>query len=343
MKRISQLDGLRGIAVLMVFWYHAAGVPLMWAGVDLFFVLSGYLITTVLLRLKEECDTSEYWSKFYFRRIVRIAPPYVGFLVILSLLFPIPWHNLWYWYVFSAANIASALGKCSVHAMDPLWSLAVEEQFYFVWPWIVLLCNRKTLGRVAIAIVFAAPLLRAFFTPLFASRSIIYDLTPFRADSLAFGAFVAVCMRKDAEWAKRWRIHATVAAIIAGALLAGLSIFRSFRLAANTQFFNTLGYSLIVVVCGSALIATLGMQKGFWRQLLSSRPLRSLGQISYTFYLYQLAFMEKLGQHIQSRPAIAILAFIITGLFSTFSWYFFESPILKLSLPSRRPLAVEQV
>jgi len=85
MKRVPQLDGLRGIAVLMVFAYHALHVPLFWSGVDLFFVLSGYLITGVLLRLKEKQETEGYFKPFYFRRFKRIAPPYLGFMVFLDL------------------------------------------------------------------------------------------------------------------------------------------------------------------------------------------------------------------------------------------------------------------
>ena len=332
MKRIPQLDGLRGIAVLMVFAYHALHVPLLWAGVDLFFVLSGYLITGILLRLREEHDTPGYWSAFYFRRLLRIAPPYLGLIVILTVLFPIPWHHLWYWYAFFGANLASALGKCSVHAMTPLWSLAVEEQFYFVWPWVVLLSKRRMLRKVALGIMIGAPILRAVFTPLLSSREPIYDLTPFRADSLACGALIAICAYGDAEWIHRWRGWAVFSLIAAALLLAGLSAFPSFRLNANTELFNTLGYSLIVIIFGSTLVWALGMSHGFWRGLLASRPLRYMGQISYTFYLYQVAVMDKLAQHLRSRPEVVILAFVITFLFSAFSWHFFESQVLKLRL-----------
>jgi peptidoglycan/LPS O-acetylase OafA/YrhL len=332
MKRIPQLDGLRGIAVLMVFAYHALHVPLMWAGVDLFFVLTGYLITGILLRLKEDHDTAEYWSAFYFRRILRIAPPYLGLVVILTLLFPIPWRHLWYWYAFFGANFASALGKCSVHAMDPLWSLAVEEQFYFVWPWVVLLASRKTLKRAALGIMVGAPVLRAIFTPMLSNRAPIYDLTPFRADLLACGAFVAICASEDGEWIERWRSFSLMSLTGAGTLLIGLSAFPSFRLAANSELFNTVGYSLIVIIFGAVLVWTLGMSPGFWRQLFASRPLRYMGQVSYTFYLYQVAVIDKLSQHIRSRPEVVVLAFVITGLFSAFSWHFFESQILKLRL-----------
>jgi peptidoglycan/LPS O-acetylase OafA/YrhL len=103
MKRIPQLDGLRGIAILMVFLYHALHVPIFWSGVDLFFILSGYLITGILLRLKEqqaaEGGHGGWWRSFYVRRACRILPPYVVFLGIVSLFFRVPWLHIWFWYV----------------------------------------------------------------------------------------------------------------------------------------------------------------------------------------------------------------------------------------------------
>jgi peptidoglycan/LPS O-acetylase OafA/YrhL len=327
MKRIPQLDGVRGMAVLMVFAYHALHVPLLWAGVDLFFVLSGYLITGVLMRLKETRSLGGYWSTFYMRRAVRIAPPYIGFIVILSL--------LWYWYAFFGANFASAFGKSPVHALSPIWSLAVEEQFYFIWPWLVLLCDRRTLRKVAIGVMIAAPILRGIFTPIVSNRGVLYDLMPFRMDSLACGALIAICAASDSKWIERGRGWSVGVLWISGLLLMGLSAFSSFRLNANSEFFNILGFSLIVLFFGAGLVWTLGMQDGFWRKLFVSWPLRYMGVISYTFYLYQVAVMDKIAVHVHSRAEIAVLGFLITALFSTLSWHFFESRILQIRFAPR--------
>jgi peptidoglycan/LPS O-acetylase OafA/YrhL len=332
MRRIPQLDGLRGIAVLMVFVYHALHAPLLWAGVDLFFVLSGYLITGILLKLKEEHTAAGYWGTFYMRRFRRIVPPYVGLLLVISILFPVHWAHLWYWYTFFGANIAAAFGKCSVHAMGPLWSLAVEEQFYFLWPLFVWLCDRKVLKKLAIGIMVAAPVLRGICTLMLSTREPIYDLTPFRADLLACGALIAVCAAEDSAWIERRQRLALFSMIGAGALLIGLSAFRSFRLNANSEFFNVLGYSLIVILFGSVLVKTLGMNGGPAFNALNWRPLRYTGQISYTFYLYQVAVMDSLAQHIHSRLEIAIGGLLITTLISILSWHYLEQPILKLRL-----------
>jgi peptidoglycan/LPS O-acetylase OafA/YrhL len=328
MKRIPQLDGLRGLAVLMVFFHHALRVPLFWSGVDLFFVLSGYLITGILLRLKEEKATHGYGKTFYLRRIRRIVPPYLGFMVFLLLFIPVPWRQVWYWYAFFGANFANALDRVNVSAMAPLWSLAVEEQFYFIWPWVVLWCSRKRLRQLALGIVIAEPILRALCTPLFPNSVFIYSLMPFRADLLACGAFVATCEQQDSEWIQRNRGWSRWSFLIALFLLMGLSALPSFRHTANSMLFNTVGYSLVVVVFAGALIQALAMRAGLAYRFLTALPLRYMGRISYTFYLYQVPFLEMVSHHVRSRAAVTILGFAATFLFSTLSWHFFEAPIL---------------
>jgi len=331
MQRIPQIDGLRAVAILMVFATHALHIPLLWMGVDLFFVLSGYLITGILLRLKEQRSAGGgYWKPFYFRRIRRIVPPYVGFLVLLSLFFAVPWVHIWYWYVFFGANLALALDKVSVAAMTPLWSLAVEEQFYLVWPCVVLLYSRKTLRGIALAVVIASPLLRALFTPAFATHFPIYSLTIFRADTLAAGAFIALCESEDAQWVERHGRMALCGTALALTLLGLFSFLSSFRTGANSIFFNSVAYSLSVGLFGCTLTYTLGIRQGLLHSILTARPLRFLGLISYTFYLYLVAVILKVEVHVHSTVLVAAFAFVITGLISAASWFFVESRILNV-------------
>jgi len=337
MRRISQLDGLRGIAVLLVFVYHALHVPLCWAGVDLFFVLSGYLITGILLHLKETRSAGGYWRPFYARRLRRIVPPYLGFIAVVSLFFAVPWRNIWYWYCFGIANIAGAFGKDIFRPFVPLWSLAAEEQFYLVWPLVVLLASPRILKRIAIGIIVGAPLLRMLFTPVFSKHTPIYCLTPFRADLLACGALIAVCGAPDPQWNLRRRRAAAYTFVAAGSVLLGLSVLHRFRLTANSVLFNGLAYSLIVAIFGSALIQTLTLTKGPLHALLTARPLRFMGTISYTFYLYQAPVIQKIGTRGHSPLATATAAFAVTGLISAVSWRFFESPILKSGLRTDGP------
>jgi peptidoglycan/LPS O-acetylase OafA/YrhL len=341
MKRIPQLDGLRGLAVLLVFVYHAWHVPLFWSGVDLFFVLSGYLITGILLRLKEKRASDGYARPFYLRRIRRIIPPYAGFMLFVVLFVAVPWGEVWYWYAFFGANFAVVLGH-HIPALVPLWSLAVEEQFYFIWPWIVLACSRRSLRRIALGIVIAAPILRGLCTPWFANREFVSMLLPFRADLLAAGAFVAIASAEDPQWIqrnRRWFSYSLFTSLI---LLAAFSIFRSFRLNANTVFFNSLAFSLIVVIFASALVQALAMRSGRVYKLLTWRPLCYMGTISYTFYLYQVPFLEIIGRHVPSRTFSILLGFLSTGLFATLSWYFYESPIVHWGRPPATPMQVAE-
>ncbi len=335
-RRIPQIDGLRAIAILMVFAAHAFAVPLFWMGVDLFFVLSGFLITGILLRLKENRATGgSYWSAFYSRRIRRILPPYIAFLVAVSLVFRVHWAHIWYWYVFFTPNIPLALGKVTVAAMGPLWSLGVEEQFYFVWPWLVLACSKEGLRRVGLGIIVISPFLRAIFTPLFNTHFPIYSLTIFRADTLAMGAFIALAARRDPQWIGRQRPKALGGSLLALALLACLSAFPGFRAAANSILFNSIAYSLSAVCLGGTLIYVLGLQRGFLHTLLTAPLLRYLGLISYTFYLYHEAVLLKVGQHLHSPILIALAAFSVTVLISVLSWHLFEAPILGRSAKKR--------
>lgn len=138
MQRLPQLDGLRGLAILMVFATHALEVKGLWMGVDLFFVLSGYLITRVLIGLKQRREQSGYVAPFYLRRARRILPAYVGFMVFVAVVFAPKWAPVWTWYLCFGSNFPLAFAAVPLAAVAPLWSLAVEEQFYFVWPYVVL-------------------------------------------------------------------------------------------------------------------------------------------------------------------------------------------------------------
>ena len=330
MKRTLELDGLRGIAILMVFTYHALRVPLLWSGVDLFFVLSGFLITGILLRLKRETDESESvgLTVFYAKRARRILPPYLLFLLVVTAVFHVNWTHVWYWYAFFDANLANAFGKVTVSAMTPLWSLGVEEQFYFVWPFVVLFTSERTLKKIAIGIAVAAPILRALCTPV-GSVGFIYCLTPFRADTLALGSFVAISEWENPGWSRLHRHRALLCSIGAGLALCALSAFHSFRFTANNVFFNVAGYSLIGIVCTGALVYVLASAEGITHRIMTTRPLRYLGQISYTFYLYHFGVLIIIKQHYHSAPVDFVLGFIATAAIAAVSWAVYEAPILR--------------
>lgn len=143
MTRIKQLDSVRALAILAVFFHHALKIKLLWMGVDLFFVLSGFLITGVLLNEKHR-GIGKYFSHFYERRVRRILPPYGLTLVLASLFFGIAWMRHWYLYIL-LTNFLLPLHIQHPIAFDPLWSLAVEEQFYLVWPFAVYYLSERHL------------------------------------------------------------------------------------------------------------------------------------------------------------------------------------------------------
>jgi len=157
-QQVPELDGLRGVAILMVLLFHFGGPPINlctwllsygWAGVDLFFVLSGFLITTILLNTK---DSPQYFSSFYGRRVLRIFPLY---FMALALYFHVemPWlvshkqatavsvgDQLWCWfYLLNWHDVTAGINGNLSH----LWSLSIEEQFYLVWPLAIWRCSRK--------------------------------------------------------------------------------------------------------------------------------------------------------------------------------------------------------
>jgi peptidoglycan/LPS O-acetylase OafA/YrhL len=313
----------------MVFTYHSLRAPLLWSGVDLFFVLSGYLITGILLRLKTRAGSgSRGLASFYVKRARRILPPYLLFLIVVSAVFHVRWAHVWYWYAFFGANLANAFDRVAVAAMTPLWSLAVEEQFYFIWPFIVLFTPERTLKKIAVGIAIAAAFLRAAFTSV-GSVGFIYCLTPFRADTLALGSFIAISERESPGWSGLHRQRALLCTVSAGVALCALSAFHSFRFTANTVFFNALGYSLVAIICSGALVYVLASGKGIVHTVLTAKPLRYLGQISYTFYLYHYGVLIIIRHHYHSAFIGFGLGFIATAAIAAVSWTVYEAPILR--------------
>src|SRR5581483_122872 len=181
-KKIPQLDAVRGLAILLVMVHNTnwkfpslhlqAVFQNGWAGVDLFFVLSGFLITRILLDAKESGDSLK---NFYARRCLRIWPLYYGLMLFLFVIVPrirpsesgmifAPHSSPWWAFplflqTFLLHSPSEATGPLGV-----TWSLAVEEQFYLIWPWIIRYCSPQRLQRLAILVMCASPLLRLAFT-----------------------------------------------------------------------------------------------------------------------------------------------------------------------------------
>ena len=327
--RIDQLDGLRALAFFAVFLHHAVHAPLLWMGVDLFFVLSGFLITRNLLSLREQCTTGRSLGVFFYRRLLRIIPPYYIALAVIALYHGFPDGSApWYWTFTS--NIRDAQWGAHEGALNTMWSIAVEEQFYIVWPWLVLLLPRRALALAFVLVIGVAPLVRAAATGI--SLDAVYRLMPCRMDLLAMGALLALWDRRDPTWIDRHRRHFSAAAVLAFAGFVALSVLvPSFRTRYNTLLFNVVGFSLAGVFFAGVLAYVRATRTGVVGAVLLHPVLRYLGKISYMAYLTHMLAIDLVRDLFGLEGAVAApLSLALTVAFSTASWYLLEQPLLRL-------------
>jgi len=338
MKRIARLDGVRAVAFLTIFVHHGFDIPHLWAGVDIFFVLSGFLITSILMdsRGKEGA-----WVRFYERRALRILPPYLVFLLHATFFLHLHWDGKVLWYALFAMNFAEVF-KVGVPGLGILWSLAVEEQFYLFWPFVALRFSPRIVLRFAVALVVLAPILRGAATPFLQDHSAIYYLMPFRMDLLASGAILAVLWLEPGElfrW-RRWGLLLMVAGLTV--LIVCVRVFHDFHAEGNTVIFNVFGYSLICCIATGLLAFTLGSDRGWWMRLMTWKPVRWIGLVSYTSYLVHtgaLALINPSSSLLLNR--FLALTFVIA--YASLSWFILEKPILQLRPSAWLSLRKKQV
>lgn len=325
-KRIEQLDGIRAVAISAVVIHHLFNVKLLWMGVDLFFVLSGFLITRVLLDHKKQSRKS-YFAYFYERRVRRILPPFLLLMLITTLLFGTSWIHHWYLYLF-LMNWSLAFSLSKLISLSILWSLAVEEQFYLIWPFIVYSLDEQAILYCAGGLFILAPLLRLVCTPMFHFHSVIYALTPFRMDTLAAGAMLQILWRQQKNKIERIGVYGPALSAFALGVLALLSRNADFTTRANTRESNVVIYELTLTWSVGLLLWALS---GRGTRILTLAPVRFLGRISYTVYLIHLTicYMVVRYLHLQGDWPVALATIPVTLLCASVSWYFIECPLLK--------------
>jgi peptidoglycan/LPS O-acetylase OafA/YrhL len=319
--RITQLDGLRAVAILAVFVDHTLFNHLLWTGVDIFFVLSGFLISSILLDRKSR--PVPYFGYFYTRRVFRILPPYIVTLVLAAITYGPGFLHYWPYFAFFGMNVFWVTHPFLLAL--PLWSLAVEEQFYFVWPFVIRWVSERTLLCVALAALIVTPLLRGAAAH-FGYYGAIYFLTPFRADLLCAGAVLAVCWRTRREqtiaWGRRFGMWAT---LVGYAIFAGSQRWSVFRLSLNHWQADVFTYSFSLLGASSLLLWAL-TGRGWLYRLLTLRPMRYLGQVSYMFYLMQDLVLDWVQRWHCPFPVAS--AFAGTLALSSLSWYLMERPLI---------------
>ena len=346
--RLPSLDGIRALAVTMVFLDHFGGGShgglilraldeirkRGWAGVDIFFVLSGFLITGILYDTRND---SHFFSRFYARRSLRIFPVFYLVAVVLLTLTPVfqyQWHWLHLTFLvylgnlfgnrdFSLYTVVSGNHPAASIFLGHLWSLCVEEQFYLLWPlavWAIrdrvrLLWTAATLSLLALLLRVAMCL---HFAPELAERWIIRTL-PFRMDTLLIGAILALLLRGPAaisfQRACRWIC-----------LAASSSVLAIFILSPNyaSPWLLTVGLTLIAIAAAGLIGSTVHSGTLEFR-LFSPRLLRTLGKYSYGFYLFHVLYgfawikFFVFLTHKTHSLALAGLISLTTNFFVTFA------------------------
>lgn len=356
-SRLPALDGLRGFAALAVVLLHltsqvqaAPSLPVQaisqifsfgWSGVDLFFVLSGFLITGLLVEAK---GSTNYFRVFYARRMLRILPLYYGALIVLFGVpmivtlpqnFVTPWRDqLWFWFYlqnFHSMGVRFALWT------GHLWSLAIEEQFYLVWPLVILLTSRKQALWVCFGLLLAGVSYRTYaFNSV--PRLDTYYFTQARMDGLAIGSAIAL-LTVEREWLSRLRKMAPAVAIVAGVVFGVIT----FDVLGLRHKLVPLSFTSIDFVYASALVVALEDTPAKLANVLRSRFLRFYGHYSYALYVIHVPAVlvlshfgiriEKLS--IGGSVLVGLLLYIavvlpVVTLLAWLSWHLFEKHFLKL-------------
>lgn len=328
------------MAILCVMAFHfniAANNPkwigwaarLGWAGVDLFFVLSGFLITSILLRSKEG---PHYFRDFYISRTLRIFPLYYAYLLVAFAALTMP-----FWmratYVFYLGNAVKGFGGRTTW-LGHLWSLAIEEQFYLVWPVVVLAFSVQRLTRICAVGIVGVAISRVAVSGLaLPNPSFLYTLTPFRCDALLFGALVACSYRTG--------FLASIAGgikwiALTGAACLALSIYLSRSSSALTLPMERIGYFGLDLFSASLVAAAVLWQGGRWMALARNGMLVFFGKFSYG--LYMLHYPISLYLHIHpfsartgwNSPMVFFVGMTLSVAAALISWNLLERPFLAM-------------
>ena len=363
---LPALDGLRGIAVLLVMLLHfrmsspelladrvvvkflSAG----WIGVDLFFVLSGFLITGILYDSK---GAQHYFRNFYARRVLRIFPLYYAFLVLRFLILPQvydpawteldnPWGTQWWaWLYLTNVQVALHGWDAPASYTAHFWSLAIEEQFYLLWPLVVFLFSRRQLMAICATMILAAALTGVALRVGFGNPQAAYTLMPARMDGLAFGALLALAVRGPRGLAPVLRWARPALAACAAALVALFVARRG--LASEDAVVQTVGYTVLAVFFGALLVVAIAAPaRGRAGRVFTHPTLRFFGRYSYAMYIIHLPMTTVIsmgvfaiedvptlfGSRLPGQIAFTATAVAATVLLSVASWHLFENHFLKL-------------
>jgi peptidoglycan/LPS O-acetylase OafA/YrhL len=360
---IPALDGLRGIAILLVMFYHfthdyirgVSGVlykcfDVGWCGVDLFFVLSGFLITGILFDAKND---PHYFRGFYMRRVLRIFPLYYGFLFVVFALMPLEHHfpslirqhmteQVWLWsYLTNFAYCFSPRLFIEKLHLSHFWSLAVEEQFYLVWPAVILFFRPKTAIRFTVVCIVSALFLRFVLIRDHVNAVTVFNLTPCRMDSLATGALCALLIRVNINTMKLLKAARLVTVFSAVGLLCVLALRDGSD--ADNPIMQSVGYSFLAFLFAGILLLSLDLSRGNVLSWFLSCPILVLfGFYSYAIYVFHYPLVHVfnrwfsvnlLSRDLHSRllglGVHVLCSVLVSLLIAMLSWNLYERHFLK--------------
>jgi peptidoglycan/LPS O-acetylase OafA/YrhL len=339
LKYHKELDGVRAIAVFMVIFFHfffELNLPPLLTkvanfgrtGVSLFFVLSGFLITRILIATKE---SPNYFSSFYVRRSLRIFPLYYFFLSLIFIIIPLisgkpfaPFNLQVYCWTY-LQNFALAFRWDQVGPRH-LWSLSVEEHFYLFWPLLIyLLSFRKIVGAIVFIVVMAFVVKYIMIVHDYAS----YYFTFARMDELAMGALLAVLEIKNKLIDKNANKFLLMSVICAIPAIALLGIFTDM----NNPFIQIIKYNLLVFTFWGMIAYVISLRDTCWvKRFLRTRPMVFSGKISYGLYIYHPLCIATIWSF-SPKMNLALIFVIAVGfifLAASASYYLFELNFLKL-------------
>jgi len=359
---IPALDGVRGLAILLILFVHlfnsnpetgsrflnfvSQTIASFYFGVNLFFVLSGFLITGILL---DTLHQSHFFKTFYIRRALRIFPLYYGVLVLLFLLTR-PFHFIWsgwqYFFLTYTANLAFWYMHPLILApfnINHFWSLQVEEQFYLVWPFLVYGIRRlRSLIRltlIACTVILLVRVVLVALRPQLLNIYLPYAPTFSCADNILFGCGLCCLLRTSAR--QRVLDLAPRLFAIGAVILASTGLYYHGLVWQTNFFIPTLGFTLIGVSF-AALVAMALRPRSMTQRFFENKTLRFFGKYSYGLYVFHYSVDSVLtgptrlfvNNHFHSK-GLAVLAgacvvMAVTVPIALFSYHFYEAPFLKL-------------
>jgi peptidoglycan/LPS O-acetylase OafA/YrhL len=364
--RISELDGLRGVAISLVVVYHylyfnpgaghqTTGVirtvyvhlerffALGWTGVDLFFVLSGFLIGGILLDVRA---SPNYFKTFYLRRFYRIVPIYylwiAAYILVCAFSSEVFRPRMTAGLFLFLQNFGFEYHSQMATAWFlPAWSLAVEEQFYLLAPLVIRLVSRRGLYTLLATVIAAAPILRTwihYHVPYNGvSLSLAYTLMPCRADALAIGILMALLWRNRTF--RAWLgDHGYFLYALTGVFLVGFAILGALSPSLDSLPMQSVGYTWIAIFYALVMILAMTRSAGPIAVIARTRWLAEIGRVSYCLYLihdevrfgWQL-LIAHIFPHVAAWELVAAngLAAVIAYLIARLSWAYFENPLLR--------------